>query len=401
MGYRSIDTGNWSMLLLTLCLTQVNNFFESYVGKTLKETRVPRENLFVQTKFVSQLHHKPFTPPYPPYPGNNADEACQLSLLRSLENLQTTYVDAFLINAPEITLTPMLSLLNILQNAKEQGTIRYSGLCNVATVDILRHLNNTLPGAIQIVQNPLHSPWDPEYKVLQYCRENGIQYNTFQTLTTSDRILQDNLMKFIAAEIEIPPQLVFLQFCVQSDITPLVGARSERNLLSVLPIANGEFEPLAREHMRAISRLLAEQTVINRYRSDTLLARRQKELRWEKGREKMQIDQRRHLQEIMAVREEREQEIVEQAKARAKAFAEKLKAEVVAEAVREKAEEEKLRMKVLESLKLGEREPNIKGTSNESTEAASTVSLVQNEEEGLLALTGRKKLSQEKTEAKS
>ena len=365
MGYRSIDTGNWSMLSLKLRLTQVNNFFESYVGETLKETRVPREDLFVQTKFVSQPHHKPFTPPYPPYPGNNADEACQLSLLRSLENLQTTYVDAFLINAPEITLTPMLSLLNILQNAKEQGTIRYSGLCNVATVDILRHLNNTLPGAIQIVQNPLHSPWDPEYKILQYCRENGIQYCTFHTLTTSDRILQDSLMKFIAAEIETPPQLVFLQFCVQSDITPLVGARSQRNLLSVLPIANGEFEPLAREHMRAISRLLAEQTVINRYRSAALLARRQKELRWEKGREKMQVDQRRQLQERMAVREEREQEIVEQAKARAKAFAEKLKAEAVAEAVREKAQEEKPRMKVLEGSELGEREPDIKDTSDD------------------------------------
>src|SRR5947207_6804287 len=190
---------------------------------------VLREDLFVQTKFVSLPHHKPFAPPYPLYHGNHADEACQLSLLRSLVNLQTTYIDAFLINAPEITLTPMLSLLNLLQKAKEQGKIRYSGLCNVATVDILRHLNNTIPGAIQIVQNPLHSPWDPEYKILQYCRENGIQYNTFHTLTRSDRILQDDVMQFIAAEKERSPQLIFLQFCVQSDITPADGARSQKN----------------------------------------------------------------------------------------------------------------------------------------------------------------------------
>ena len=379
----------------------MNNFFESYVGDALKETRVPREDLFVQTKFVSQPHHKPFAPPYPPYQGNNADEACQLSLLRSLENLQTTYIDAFLINAPEITLTPMLSLLNVLQKAKEQGTIRYSGLCNVATVDILRHLNNTLPGAIQIVQNPLHSPWDPDYKILQYCRENGIQYSTFHTLTTSDRILQDDLMQFIAAEKGIPQQLVFLQFCVQSDITPLVGARSQRNLLSVLPIAKGESEPLARDHMRALSRLLAEQTVINRYRSATLLARRQKELRRERGREKMRADQGRQMQETTAARENREQAIVEQAKARAKAFAEKLKGEATAEAARKKAKEEELRRKGLESSKWREREPDIKCPPNESTEAASTVTLVDHEDDGLPALKGRKKRSWEGTEAKS
>ena len=378
----------------------MNNFFESHVGDTLKELRVPREDLFVQTKFVSQPHHKPFAPPYPPYQRNNADEACQLSLLRSLENLQTTYIDAFLINAPEITLTPMLSLLNVLQKAKEQGTIRYSGLCNVATVDILRHLNNTFPGAIQIVQNPLHSPWDPEYKILQYCRENSIQYNTFHTLTTSDRILQDDLMQFIAAEKGMPPQLVFLQFCVQSDITPLVGARSQRNLLSVLPIAKGESEPLAREHMRAISRLLAEQTVINRYRSAILLARRQKELRREQGREKMRADQMRQTQETMVARENREQEIVEQAKARAKAFAEKLKAEAAAEASREKAKEEDLRRKVLERSKWGEREPDIKGTP-ESTEVSSTITMVDDEDDGLPTLNGRKKRSGKETEAKS
>src|SRR5436189_1321465 len=80
IGYRSIDTGNWSTPNCVCCrLTSVNNFFESYVGLALENTKVPREDLFLQSKFVSQPHHKPFAPPYPPYDGNRADEACQLS----------------------------------------------------------------------------------------------------------------------------------------------------------------------------------------------------------------------------------------------------------------------------------------------------------------------------------
>jgi diketogulonate reductase-like aldo/keto reductase len=321
----------------------VNNFFESYVGLGLQETKISREDLFVQSKFVSLPHHKPFSPPYPKYEGDDAYEACHLSLLRSLEHLQTPYIDAFLVNAPEITLKPMLSLLSLLQKLKEQGLVRYTGLCNIATVDILMHLHQIVPGAIDIVQNPIHSPWDPEYKIHQYCRKNGIQYNNFHTLTSSDRIVKGDVLKNIAADRRIAPEVAFLQYCVQSGITPLVGARSQKNLLSSYPIANGDLEPLQREHMRAISRQMAEQSIINRYRGATLLERRQKELRKEQGREKMKADQGKQMQETIAQREAQEQEIVDKAKDRAKALAAKFRAEVEEQAAQEEKLENELR----------------------------------------------------------
>jgi diketogulonate reductase-like aldo/keto reductase len=313
----------------------VTNFFESYTGVVLQETEIPRQDLFVQSKFVSIPHHKPLTLPYPKYEGDNADESCHLSFLRSLEHLQTPYLDAFLINAPELTLRPMLSLLNLLQKLKAQGLVRYTGLCNVATVDILMHLHQAVPGAIEIVQNPMHSPWDPEYKVHQYCRKTGIQYNTFYTLTGSDRIVRGTVLKTIAAELGVTPEVAFLQYCVQSDITPLVGARSRRNLYATFPVAAGDMQPLQRNHLRAISREFAEQSVINRYRAATLLERRQKQLKQEQGQEKMLADQGKQMQESIATREAREQEIVEKAKDRAKALAAKLRAEAEEQAERE------------------------------------------------------------------
>lgn len=327
IGYRSIDTANWSTTNFCAFLTLVTNFFEAHVGLALADAKVPREDLFVQTKFVSQKHHVPFPPPYPVYEGNDVNSACQLSLLRSLENLQTSYIDAFLINSPEVTLHPMLSLLNVVQQMKTQGYVRYSGLCNIATVDILRQLHQTVPDAVQIVQNPLHSPWDPEYKIPQYCRENGIQYNTFYTLTSSDRIIQDNGIRLIAAQMKTTPETVFLQFCVQSDITPLVGSRSKKNLLADWPIASGTSQLLSNDSMRVISRLMAEQTIINRYRSATLLARRQKQLKREKGLKKMLVDQGKQLQKSIATRLDQEQEIVEAAKERARALANTLRME--------------------------------------------------------------------------
>ena len=323
-------------------------FFESYVGEVLAETHIPREDLFIQTKFVSLPLHKPFAPPYPPYEGKNANEACQISLFRSLENLKTTYVDAFLINAPDLTVTPMTALLKVLQNVKSQQLARYTGLCNIPTVHVLEFLHKRAPEVIQLIQNPFHSPWDPEYKIPDYCRENGIQYNTFYTLTTSDRIINDPRAKSMAAEREIPPIISFLQYCVQSDITPLIGARSEKNLQSVMPVATGEVEPLTAGQLRRYSRLMAEQTVINRYRSVTLLRRQERQLKAKQGREKMTEDQKAQLLESIAERERKEQEIVESAKVRAKAMADRLRAEAAVA----QAEQERKRAKALDLLSL-------------------------------------------------
>lgn len=324
----------------------MNTYFESHVGDALAEMQIPRADLFIQTKFVSLPHHKPFAPPYPPYESNKANEACQVSLFRSLENLKTTYVDAFLINAPELTVTPMTALLAVLKNVKAQQLARYTGLCNVPTVHVLEYLHRRAPEVIQIVQNPFHSPWDPEYKIHDYCRANGIQYNTFHTLTTSDRIINDRRMQSIATRPDILPVINFLQYCVQSGITPLIGARSEQNLRSVMPVASGKIEPLSKDQLRAFSRLMAEQTVINRYRSITLLCRREKQLKKQQGREKMAEDQKVQLLESIAERERKEQQIVDSAKVRAKAMADRLRAEVAVA----QAEEEKKRARALDLL---------------------------------------------------
>lgn len=325
IGYRSIDTANWSTFHLRFTLTLVKNSFEVYVGNALSETSISREDLFVQSKFVSAPHHTPFAPPFPAYDGQTAEEACHLSFLRSLENLKTLYLDAFLINAPEITPDSMVPLLKLLLRFKDEKKTRYTGVCNIATVDTLAQLHKTVPGAIQIVQNPLHSPWDPEYKIPQYCRDHGIQYNTFNTLTGSDRIIKNNSLKSIGEENGTTPQVAFLQYCVQTGITPLVGARSQENLRSSLIVANGEGKQLPKEQMHKISRLMAEQSIINRFRGATLLERRNREMKKKRGTQKMRSDQAKYLQATYVQREQDEQQVVERAKARAEALAEELR----------------------------------------------------------------------------
>ena len=294
----------------------MNLFLEPVVGKALSQTEIPREDLFIQTKFVSQPYHRPFIPPYPAYQGTDALEACLTSLARSLENLQTHYIDAFLINAPDLPLDSVLTLLEVLKRARHRGQIRYVGVCNIPTIEFLNHLNTNFPDVLQIVQNPLHSPFDPNYMIPTYCQRHKIQYNTFYTLTHSDRIVHHETIRSIADRRNLTSQQVFLQFCVQSDITPLVGARSQNNLKLSLPIANGEIEPLSTDDMTSIERLMVDQAAINSQRRELLLKRDEKKMRQEKGAEKAQINRELALQNALADWERLEQKIVVSARAR-------------------------------------------------------------------------------------
>ena len=296
IGYRSIDTGNWRMFSLpfpTQNITNsrhlVKNFLENYTGLALTQTEIPRGDLFLQSKFVSLPHHKPYLPPYPAYEGPNADEACELSFYLSLQNLQTNYLDAFLINAPDLTPESLLSLLEVLQKLKSKGFVRYTGICNIATVEVLQTLHTANPDALQIVQNPLHSPWDPDYKIPQYCRKHGIQYNTFYTLTMSDRLVKHKVVREIASQRNLTPQQIFLQYCVQSDMTPLVGARSESNLNADVTIANGDIEPLSKDDLRSVGRLFAEQAIINHHRRVLLLDRQEREAKRKRGERAVEV----------------------------------------------------------------------------------------------------------------
>jgi diketogulonate reductase-like aldo/keto reductase len=302
----------------------VNKYYESHVGSVLSQNIVPRKDLFVQTKFVSLPHHGPFSPPYPKYEGQNCTEALQLSLFRSLENLQTNYVDAFLINAPELDAESLTSLLEQLRQFQKQGLVRYGGVCNIRSLRILTELHDAFPDTLQIVQNPLHSPWDPRYKLPRYCRLNGIQYNTFDTLNGSARVLESDSIKRISHQIRSTPHMVFLQYCIQSGITPLGGSRYPHTLKSILSLANGEWPELSDKDMTLISRLMAGQKAINARRRVSLMQRQSKQVRREKGLEKMKADQQQQLLETIEERDLSEQKLVEIAKARARALGQQL-----------------------------------------------------------------------------
>jgi diketogulonate reductase-like aldo/keto reductase len=165
------------------------------VGEALRiledQHGIKREDLFLQTKYVHYLLYRPrtalrssarFTPidghdltkPIPYNPAAPVPTQITASFDVSLKNLRTTYIDSYLLHSPLATLAQTLSAWRSLCGLQDEGKVRQIGVSNVYDKGVLKALGEERK--VDVVQNRWYegNRWDME--ILEYCRDNGTQY---------------------------------------------------------------------------------------------------------------------------------------------------------------------------------------------------------------------------------
>jgi diketogulonate reductase-like aldo/keto reductase len=180
VGYRHIDTAQ-----------AYGN--EEGVGRALADSGVPREEVYVTTKF---------------FPGND-DPVAEVE--RSLERLGTDYVDLYLIHWPQGGPTWAWPGM---QRAKEAGHARSIGISNfdVGEIDALLAEADTPP----VVNQIQFSPWKYRRELLEHCERNGIALEPYSPLNTAD--LSDATLAEVAQRHGRTPAQVVLRWCVQREL---------------------------------------------------------------------------------------------------------------------------------------------------------------------------------------
>ncbi len=184
LGYRHIDTA------------QVYANEES-VGEALRQSGVPRQEVFITTKFN---------------PGR-PDPAAELE--RSLKRLGVEYVDLYLVHWPRGGATwawPGMERAHALGHARSIG---------VSNFDVAE-LNEVLAGAKSppVVNQVLLSPFHHRRALLDEGRRRGVAFEAYSPLGTG-RHLSDATVKRLAARLGRTPAQVLLRWCVQRDLVVL------------------------------------------------------------------------------------------------------------------------------------------------------------------------------------
>lgn len=206
LGYRLIDTaavyGN-----------------EASVGRAIKRSGVSRKDIFVTTKLW------------------NADQGAGAitAFEKSLEYLDVSYIDLFLIHWPAPAADKYIETWQHLEKLYADKRIRSIGVSNFSQVhleNIMAH-STVMPAVNQI---ELH-PHFQEIELTAFCKQNGIQIEAYSPLGgQGGSVLQEKTVEDIALKHSVSPAQVVLRWHTQKGYVVIPKATNQEHLKSNLDI---------------------------------------------------------------------------------------------------------------------------------------------------------------------
>ncbi len=219
-GFRGIDTA-----------CQPKHYNEAGVGEALQvlaREGVTRESLYLQTKFTPVTGQDPDNMPYDPE--RPLAEQVARSFEVSKRNLDTDYLDALILHSPIAPFESTLEAWGAMEDVYAAGEARQLGISNCYDLPVLQALYQSARVKPAIVQNRFYQATDYDRALRTWCREHGVIYQSFWTLTANPHVLSATAVAELAAKYRCEPAQILLRFVTQSDIVPLTGTTSETHM---------------------------------------------------------------------------------------------------------------------------------------------------------------------------
>jgi diketogulonate reductase-like aldo/keto reductase len=221
MGFTAIDTAN-----------QPRHYREDLVGDALlalEKKGIRRETLFLQTKFTPINGHD-HRIPYDP--DNDLTTQVAQSFVGSLKNLNTDYVDSYLLHGPYSMAglgDPDCEVWQAIEEIYQSGQARMIGVSNFI-IGQLAALTEKARIKPMVVQNRCyaHHGWDKP--VREFCQANNIIYQGFSLLTANGFVLHHPRVERIAQRLEKTPAQVVFRYAMQKGMVPLTGTTNEQHM---------------------------------------------------------------------------------------------------------------------------------------------------------------------------
>jgi diketogulonate reductase-like aldo/keto reductase len=201
IGYRHIDTA-------------VGYGNERGVAQGIKESVVPREQIFITTKIPAEI---------------KSYESAKETITKSLSDLNTAYIDLMLIHAPrpwsEMSrqkpnqyFGENLAVWKAMEEAHQDGKLKSIGVSNFIISDIENILENCAikPTVNQICFHIGNSPED----ILSYCNKNDILIMGYAPIATG-KLLDNARIKEIAAKYGVSIPQICIKYLLQRNVLPI------------------------------------------------------------------------------------------------------------------------------------------------------------------------------------
>jgi 2,5-diketo-D-gluconate reductase A len=200
VGYRLIDTSE-----------QYGN--EEPVGRAIRESGVPREEVFLTTKFNARWH---------------GFELVQYACDEALKRLGTDYVDLFLIHWPNPWEDRYVDAWRGLLELRAQGKARAVGVSNFKPAHLDRLLAAT--GAVPEVNQIELDPTLPQVQRREYHARHGIVTEAWSPLGRGGALLRHPLILQLAERHGKSPAQVVLRWHIQVGVAFVARSSSPERI---------------------------------------------------------------------------------------------------------------------------------------------------------------------------
>ncbi|MDX9796555.1 MAG: aldo/keto reductase [Arcobacteraceae bacterium] len=235
LGFKGIDTA-----------CQPKHYREDLVGLGLLkayELGIKREDIFLQTKFTPLEGQDPNNMPY--LPTDEIEIQVEKSFETSKKNLQTSFIDAYILHSPVFPGTKLLKVWQTMETFYDNKEVRQLGVSNCYDLDVLEYLYHHARIKPTVVQNRFYAQSNYDKTIRAFCLHNGITYESFWSLTANPHILESAVLNHLANKYQKSVAEIFYRFLNHIHIVPLNGTTSTQHMIEDLKIS--EFELLDNE----------------------------------------------------------------------------------------------------------------------------------------------------------
>ncbi|OMF24112.1 2,5-diketo-D-gluconic acid reductase [Paenibacillus sp. FSL H8-0548] len=235
-GYRLIDTA-------------ASYLNEEAVGRAIKRSGVPREELFITTKLWVQ---------------DAGYESTKNAFEKSLERLQLDYLDLYLIHQP---FGDVHGSWRAMEELYREGKVRAIGVSNFhedRLIDLIIH-NEVIPAVNQVETHPFHQ----QIESSTFMKENNVQIESWAPFAEGkNNLFQNEALVSIAGKYNKSVAQVVLRWLTQRDVVVIPKSVRKERMIENFNIFDFE---LTQEDIESIATLDTKQSLFFSHRDPEMV----------------------------------------------------------------------------------------------------------------------------------
>ncbi len=231
-GFRGIDTAG-----------QPKHYQENLVGEGLLnayEKGIKRDELYIQTKFTPIDGQDQSNMPY------LKEDSLDIQIIKSFENskknLHTNFIDSYVLHSPIFPATKLNIAWNTMESFYDKKEVGQLGISNCYDLDVLQYIYKNSRIKPAVVQNRFYAQTSYDKELREWCKEKGIIYQSFWSLTANPQLLESDIISNLAQKYSKTNSQIFYRFLNHIEIVPLIGTTSQTHMLEDIAIFEFELE---------------------------------------------------------------------------------------------------------------------------------------------------------------